>query len=141
MSKNVTPRSTAARISEIISCLSGGTVAMAHAHAAQPDGRNFQIAFPKFALLHLQPLLTVIGTNLPACVPLSTAYRSFGKRNGLIKSDKKWSTALKNRLGGFPRAKTVKAGTMQLEMGSAPASGAVRRALAAHSYARNQPTV
>src|SRR4051812_37443298 len=28
-------------------------VGLAHAHAAEPDGRNFQIAVSKFALLHL----------------------------------------------------------------------------------------
>src|ERR1700737_482586 len=31
---------------------SGRTVAKAHSHAAQPDSRDFQIAFSKFALLH-----------------------------------------------------------------------------------------
>jgi hypothetical protein len=29
----------------------GRAVGKAHAHAAEPDGRNFQIAFPQFALL------------------------------------------------------------------------------------------
>ena len=31
---------------------SGRTVAKAHSHAAEPDSRDFQIAFSKFALLH-----------------------------------------------------------------------------------------
>ena len=31
-------------------------VTEAHAHAAQPDGRDFQIAFPKFTFLHIQIL-------------------------------------------------------------------------------------
>src|SRR5271157_1058886 len=30
----------------------GRTVGKAHAHAAEPESRNFQIAFAKFALLH-----------------------------------------------------------------------------------------
>src|SRR5439155_17504951 len=30
----------------------GGTVATAHAHAAESDCRNFEVAFSKFALLH-----------------------------------------------------------------------------------------
>ena len=30
----------------------GRTVAEAHSHAAEPDGRNFQVALSKFALLH-----------------------------------------------------------------------------------------
>ena len=29
------------------------TVAEAHSHAAEPDGRDFQVALSKFALLHL----------------------------------------------------------------------------------------
>ena len=31
----------------------GRAVGKAHSHAAEPDGRDFQIAFSKFALLHL----------------------------------------------------------------------------------------
>ena len=53
VSKNVTPRSTAARMSEIISCLfDGRAVAKAHSHAAEPDGRDLQVAVSEFALLH-----------------------------------------------------------------------------------------
>ena len=47
------PRSTAERMSEIISCLSGaGTVSKAHTHTAKPDGRNFQVV-SKVAFLHV----------------------------------------------------------------------------------------
>jgi hypothetical protein len=32
-----------------------------HAHAAEPDSRNFQVAFSKFALLHFFSSLNVGG--------------------------------------------------------------------------------
>ena len=53
MSKNVTPRSTAACRREIISCLSfGGPYDQLIPIQPKSDGRYFEIPQPKFALLH-----------------------------------------------------------------------------------------
>jgi len=78
VSKNVTPSSTAARITGIISCLSfGRTVAEAHSHAAGPIAENFQVAVPKFAL----SAYFSFGHRLLSCV---LEYRSSGIRAPLL---------------------------------------------------------
>ena len=42
-----------------IVALFGGAVCKAHPHTAKPDGRHFQVAFSKFALLHFQIPLSI----------------------------------------------------------------------------------
>jgi hypothetical protein len=42
----------------------GGTVAIAHAHAAEPDRRDFQVAASELALLHFVPLIRRLNRPL-----------------------------------------------------------------------------
>ena len=47
--------------------VAGRTVGMAHSHAAKPDGRGFQIAISKFALLHCFSFQAPRGSLRPGC--------------------------------------------------------------------------
>src|SRR5947199_1340097 len=64
-------------MSETIACLSGGeTVALAHPHAAEAEGRDLEIALSKFALLH-SSLLQGFTMTLIASRSLSGSYLTF----------------------------------------------------------------